>query len=629
MKLMDDESLTLTESLIKAIQPFVSPFRLSVAPILDRSGECRDQAFLVLHSEEASDLSGIPIDSVAAIFACYDLIRLSDIQDVYARVEKIKSLEKQASRQDPRAAVDMTTAFVVARRSDVGLERIAAEMAEANKSLGAGLWPDALGILSQGIINYTAEVPGRAEQGDFLLPANAVMSSMAPAPLSISLMMRASGASTLNKIASLSICRAAVFDPSSNLPDYRQLLAGMPDHGVPVANYQYDLSGTLRPRIRQQDFAAILNFESFNFESGGKELGSVQYRPWQDGGVLLMRGRFPLLPLLLCVTMVVPQVPMSDLQYVGEGDLNVSFVLPMSRAQFIAILGRFASVMREIKVVRVEPEVLIRKVGDEGSSSPYVARLMIGVMELRDVVFRSEVERREFDGLLDPVLSALKEIRESRGSIVSIVRRHVDSVRDGRIVSTRGSRTYIEEAVDAELQRELNSLLITSVRVTKNAMQTLMARYGTDIGFLFGKETKFKAGIVALSVSDFELSKYLEASRAWLEPLIEARNELEHIRGHDVSVGYDLRSRPVEVEIPMFLGLPLPEYAEFLAGTVAVFVEEVLVHTLASKMPRGLQMIEVPLEERDPDLPKRFRIGIAGDVAPWCLKVQSQYFEQV
>jgi hypothetical protein len=71
----------------------------------------------------------------------------------------------------------------------------------------------------------------------------------------------------------------------------------------------------------------------------GNPLAAVQFLPWQDGGVVILRGKIPLAPLLMLLGR-------EKLKRGGaisrDGDLQLSYVLPITAADFTEMLTDFS-----------------------------------------------------------------------------------------------------------------------------------------------------------------------------------------------------------------------------------------------------------------------------------------------
>ena len=162
----------------------------------------------------------------------------------------------------------------------------------------------------------------------------------------------------------------------------------------------------------EQAVKAQLPRERFEVMSGKDVLGSIQFLPWQDGAVLIVRGKFQIEMLLLFLRATKPDIKPEHLQSFRGPDVQVSFVLPITWQQFMQTLGFFQG-RSNMRIERHDPKGVVQKFGDEGTSTPFIARLMLGVMHIRNAAYDEIASRLCFDELYGPVclVSAMRARR--------------------------------------------------------------------------------------------------------------------------------------------------------------------------------------------------------------------------
>jgi hypothetical protein len=479
-----------------------------------------------------------------------------------------------------------------------------------------------------GFVNYAAYMPASEKSGDFLLPSEDT-ATRSPAPsVWIQKVIRPVGDLTFNKVVSLVAGRVMIFQPGVQIPDYRDLIKDMPSHGAATQMYQFNLANTLVAMTKEQAIAARLPQETFSIVSGKKKLGSVQYQSWQNGGVFVVRGEFPIDLFLVLLNRVVPGLSAADLQYFrGTDGVQVSYVLPINSQQFLQTLAEFERHSSNMSIQRETAKILVQHFGDEGSTSPFVARLMMGVMEVRDSVYDDQVGRNHFDELYDSILSGLRSARQTSRDIAKEWEEHRAKVESGAIVSVNGRVVHIRENIDRSMKRDLESFLNTAVRTIKQSLQAFAKDLGVNIGFLFQKESPFQAGVRKTRVSDPTLADYLLATRLWSEPLLLMRNDLEHGTSPAPKVSYALDNSAVRAEEPIIDGQPITKYANEVLNRICCFVEEITIFCLGRQLPRGFEITEVPHPERDPIAPSRFHVTVTpGGRQPWLLVAHTREF---
>jgi hypothetical protein len=628
LKALFDTGIRLQDAINDLLFPLIGPFKVKTACVLDNGGQTTESYSSVVHNN-SNESGAVPVDNVAAVIDCYDVLTVEALEAAYQRIKMVKSLRKTDRPEAGKGETQMTTGFIVARNSDLTLEQISSEMGRMNSLVSSHYWPDAIAVLSTGILNYSMHVPGSERSGDFFLPAEAtVKSSPVPSGL-VQKVIRPVGELTFNKIANLIIARVAIFQPGVQVPDYHQLLKDMPPQFAATQTYQFNLANTLVEMTMEQVIAAQLPPDMFNIVSGKEKLGSIQYQSWQDGGVFIVRGKFPIDPFLFFLNQVISGLSAKDLQYFRGSDIQVSYVLPVNQRQFFQTLSIFEQRSSNISIQRETAKFLAQKIGDEGTSSPFVARLMLGVMRIRDAVYDDKT-RLHFDKLYAPVLSGLQNARETSQDIANEWEQHRAKVESGAIVRASGRMVRISESIDRSQKRDLESFLNTAVRTIKNSLQVLANDLGVDIGFLFKKELAFQEGITKTRAFDPILADYLLATRQWSEPLVLMRNHLEHGTIPVPKVSYMHDSSPVRADEPRFNGRPITEFTNEVVDRIYCFVEEITVYCLRKKLPRGFEVTELPLADRDLRAPERFHITVTpGGRQAWVLAAHSRSFTEV
>jgi len=621
-----DPALPLSDAVNAALQPFLGKFSASTVSIADQTGAVVGPYASAIHAGK-SDGQTIAANAVATVIICDEELTIESLQSAYQRIQQVKSLSK-AKDADPLINREMTVGLIVARNSNFALDRISDEMGRLNRTVPSQYWPDAVAVLSKGFINYTTQVPGGSSQsGDFFLPAPGLVGNGPVPSLLISRTIRPTADQTFNKIVSMTVARAAIYQPDAGVADYRDFLANISPHGVVTDTYQFNLNNVLQPMTTEQVVQAQIPVDWFNVLKGKEILGSVQFREWQDGGIFLVRGKFPIEMFLVFLRVILPGIGVRSLQAFRGTDYQVSFVLPIKRAEFLQTLSVFEQ-RSNMRVDRQEPKFVVQKFADEGTTNPFVARLMLGVLQVRESVYKQPNENDRFDELYDPVITGLRNARDARRDIEKCWEDHRAKVAAGIIARIERGSIHIEGSIDRTLKKELEGFLNTSVRIVKHLMQTLAAHHGIDIGFLFQRQAPFEAGMAKLKLTDAVLSSYLQATRLWSEPLVLMRNNLEHSTPPSLKVSYVNENGSVAAKEPIIGTEPVTEFVKNRLDRVLCFVEELTMYCLQKKLPTGLTLTERPLAERDESVPLRFQLTVAsGGLQPWTLSAHTRKFD--
>jgi hypothetical protein len=609
-----------------ALNRFVgNNFKAGRGHIVDLAGATSDQFTSVVHTNLAVDEPiASPSDTVAAIIDVHFDLTLESLRASYGRIAAAKSLSKTPVPKG-ETRTNITLGVVWVARTVIPLETITDEIARLNEQIPSTRWPDMI-VVGASIINYAVQFPSEELSGDFLPPAEGATETSAPAVYVVAV-MRPTGAFTFNKLLSYLLAHLGVFSPFdvTARPNFTEVLEGSPTSVVTLFGYQYNLRGDLVPVPRQFYNDRYLSPRPFLIESGkGEVLAAIQYLPWADGAAILLHGKLPLEGLLVFFGSKV--AGRSSVVRLKKG--QISYVLPVKQADFIEWLKR---IQRQSNMrVRQDPgRFVVQKLADEGASSPFMARIFIGVLHLRDQIYPDPAKRNSFDKLYDYVTSALSSTRESAQRLAALWNGHQEKVASGEISKIDASgNIHIQESVDKDLRSDIETFLNSATRCLKTGMQQIARELGVNIGFLFQQKDSFEKGIAELQATDTDLASYLQQTRVWSEPMLKSRIDLEHGTWFLPRTGYAASSGTVKTNEPTVAGKPVSEFVSFTFDRLCCFVEEFSSHCLRRKMPGGIILTEIPLAERVTEVPERFRITLADGGQPgWRIAFHQSRFE--
>jgi hypothetical protein len=623
---------TLSAVLRAGIERYVGwPYKVASASVVDADGAVSDIfAAVVYAAKEKSPAAApapIPADSAAVVVDATDSLTIDNFRAAYTRVARAKRLKKSPAPKLDTPTTNVTLGVIYAQRSDLPLEAFSEELERINAETPSKEWPDMIIVASMGAIQYAAQFPGESLSGDYLPPAEGALNNYIPA-VYVVIVLRPTGAFTFNKMMSFIVAHLGIFSPGAKLSNFTEFLDGVPKTAVVISGYQYDLKGNLNPVPRNQYQDRFVPAPPFQItDRRGQHLATIQLIPWQDGGTILLKGKLPLLGLL-------PFFGRQDILKAGvvtrPNDLQISYVLPITPADFGDMLTRFQQ-RSNMLVKQPQSQWIVQKLADEGSASPFMARLFMGLMRLRDAVYSDPVARESFDEAFDFVPTSLLTARTTAKEISELWAGHARKVADWEVVRRQGVAIHIDENIDKELRKQVEHFLNSAARVIKQGMQGLTAQLGVDIGFMFKKQSTFERGIAALKATDPLLADYLEKSRqTWSERLIRSRIDLEHNNWSLPSVKYDTSGANIVAVEPLVAGLPVTEFVQAMLDRVCCFVEDVTAHCIQQKMAAPITITEIPLAKRRSEAPERFQLTLAvGGQPRWNISYQSSSFERV
>jgi len=232
-------------------------------------------------------------------------------------------------------------------------------------------------VVARGTIHYVCQFPHQP-LGTFLPPAREAFVSAA---MYVHIFARPHAEFSLNRMCAVLFPYLHFFSPGTSLPPYPEALEGVPKTGLTIAPYQANLKGDLVPVPTELRFNQFFLFPlGFSVEDRkGELLAKVQYLPWQDGGVVRVIGKLPIEGLLIFAGADALKQPV-----IRIGGEQISGVIPLSREHFIEMAERTARQSNLVIKPDERPKWVVEK-RDEGTTSPFIARLYMGILRLRDL----------------------------------------------------------------------------------------------------------------------------------------------------------------------------------------------------------------------------------------------------
>jgi hypothetical protein len=228
----------------------------------------------------------------------------------------------------------------------------------------------------------------------------------------------------------------------------------------------------------------------------------------------------------------------------------------------------------------------VRRFADVGTAEPFVARLTIGLLDILDATQfpnRDEIKESIIELALESIMPAFLSLRELRKIAA-----------DEKVPILTKQKNY------EDMYKSLWAAYKDRMKITAKLM-------GYDLGFLFQKDSLFDGGCVRFAKTHPEVSEELiirmKRNRAeWQLALRRFRNDyLEHkkIKREDVEEFYSLA------------------HAELTFYRVWVAIEETLAILIVTQLSGNFCFTDIPDTERDPQLPLRFRLGLAKPGTHW------------
>jgi hypothetical protein len=605
------------------------PFRAGTGFARDAEGHKTDLfgtlIYAVAPSQSTAEHTEVNADNLACVIDVAESMDVEQLGAAYERVACAKRLIKTPVPDIPHVPhTTVTLGIIFSRDVAMPVETLAQEIDRLNRQHPDREWTDMVVVLSKGTINYAIQFPGENVIGDFLPPAEGASNRYSP-PMYVIIIIKPTRDFTFNKMCSFLVAHLMIFSPGAKLPNWTQILEGTPREGMTLTGYQYDLSGHLMPVPRQFYNDRYIPPRPYLIEDQlGNLLSTLQFLPWQDGGVVLLKGKLPLDGLLI----LLGKEALVRGGIVKRADGQISYVLPITQTDFMQLLQRIQR--QSNMVVKLDStKFVVQKLTDEGSGSPFMARLYFGNLRLRDVVFPDYAKRDIFDKPYHFVMDTLLNTRSTAKEIVQLVTEHFSKLAKGEVAQLRGHTIHIRESIDKKLRKEIETFLNCAVRAFKQGMQEVTKTLEFNIGFLFQKQNPFEKGATVLEKSAPFLAAYLRETRKWSERLLKSRNDIEHEGWMLAKIRYSAVSGVIVAEEPEITGQKVSEFVMFILDRLSCFVEEVTAHCLQARMPEGFSVTEIPLCKRAPDIPERFQMTLTNGGMPiWNIAYHQSSFEE-
>jgi hypothetical protein len=628
-QLLEDAKLpgaNLGELLNAVLRRFVTwPFRVNQGKAFDSDG-VETATFETLIYTSSDDLTRAPADSLASVIDVHDVLDVETLRSSYARIAQAKSLTKHRPTKLPSGVpvADATMGIILAVDSATPLESLALELELLNKNHPQDHWVDVVVVLRRGVIHYVCQLPHQG-LGAYLPPARGIV---ADAPMYIHIFAKGHAEFSLSTLCSILFPYLCFFSPGTSFPNLKELMESTPKAGLTITPYQYNLKGQLVPVPSLLKFNKFMVFPlGFRAQGdNGKVLSRVSYLPWQDGGVIRASGEMPLEVFLVFAG---PAAKGAQKFPVPGGELTS--VLPISRALFIEMANRMAR-QSNVKIIPDEPpKWVLQKKDNAGTGQPFYARLFMGVLRLRDESISDATQRDQFDKAFEGVIAGLESVKDTCAEVRGLYTSHSERVARGEVARIiEHGNIEIDESIDKELRKHVETVISVAGRVFKDRMQDVLRTLNVDIGFLYKRQKAFVDGVSKLRQSDSVLADYLQETRAkWSERLTSCRIALEHGNWVLAKVGFTIQSGGVRTVEPLIDGQAITDFVDHAFDRLCCFVEELCVHAFQRRMHAGVSVTEIPLSDRKVECVERFQMALVeGGLPIWSLKYHESKFEQ-
>ena len=264
------------------------------------------------------------------------------------------------------------------------------------------------------------------------------------------------------------------------------------------------------------------------------------------------------------------------------------------------------------------PKGVIRKLHGGGSSDPFVARMMMGMFEIRDFIFSQDKERRKFDKLYNPIIQNLQEARYVKDKFLETQQDHVDKIKNGDIARFEENFIKVDETVDFDLNIYFKDFFIRG-HIALDCLKRLTDHiFDTNIEFFFKADKQFEKGMERFKAKypgplfEFFIEMLVDERQNWFSTFVDMRRKIEHHGFELPKVMYRLEKKKIIPEFPQMNGAETPDTFEVIWENLFSFCEDAVIMMFSSKLPgrTGVSIMHIPENMRDKVKPIKYKISM-------------------
>ena len=591
--------------------------------VIDADNQMSDHQDVIIYDEQSSPVYKydgvnqiVSADAVAAIMEVKAVLNKSQLEEAFTKIEEVKRLKKRPiNEMDQKATASTLTTtgtlgIILGFGSDIKLEKLAEHCVELNEKYETAHRPDIIVVLDVGIINYTAQFVGARNMGDIAVASD---DEFVIPPCFVYLVTREDGAFSLNRLFTHLLSHLALYPRRPSIPPFSVLLEGTSSIAQPLGMYQFN---TERRLVRYEAPTATLSEPNsiirIRHRASKEELATLTYIPWQDGGVIQKKGKIPLIALLMWFTKGEPPRTMQ------VEDTELSMVMKVTRPEFEKWPATIERQSDMTATLEIPPPFVVREMGMEGTSEPFIARVFLGLIDMAANIFSSQ-DKNAFDERFMGTLNPALELRKALVSIRKLVSSHKEALQKGTIVRKAQADPLLSERIDNPLRSHTVRFLEMADAVIKH-LPLAMKFFVINIEYMTDREQRFANGCERNEAKYPELVAYLRKLRPSLLDIGEQFRKMR-VEGWNLSnVKYTVSGGLVSMVEPLIEREPVSEYVERVFSILALAIEEVIMYGFQRSLTGSIAIVEIPPERRNPINAQRFKRTLRDNEPTWQLK---------
>lgn len=249
----------------------------------------------------------------------------------------------------------------------------------------------------------------------------------------------------------------------------------------------------------------------------------------------------------------------------------------------------------------------LTKILDYGTTHPICARIGCGLGDIVRMVDLSDEEKNNLNFILH---SLMKDLITTEKHAIELCTELDEIEKRIKLQSKETAPNTFESSLKLNLCRDF-------LKYANNSIRLLTGFF--DICLKIGnKQTKLQNVISSIDTLDptpKALHQHLTDTNPWFKKIVDLRGRDEHKAPHkDFVYNYSIGSNEKfsYLKRPAFFdGTDVHLFLKYSLDHLLPIFELSLVFTLSYCLPDPMVIVEIPKKERDPELPRRFRLDLA------------------
>lgn len=259
----------------------------------------------------------------------------------------------------------------------------------------------------------------------------------------------------------------------------------------------------------------------------------------------------------------------------------------------------------------IQPWFVVKRFADIWSWTPWVARIFMGIMQLKDQTMMDDELKKKFEDVHQPILVNLLAAFKALNDIRDLINAHGIKLEAGSIYTVQNGNVSLNETIDHELNTKYKDFIISLHTAVKD-VQSPGKILGLDFWFFYQDDKKFEIWKKAFLEANPNMTTFiqiLEDDRQWY-------NELNIIRYNYIHGGYVLPDITYDFSDRTF------SISEWIWDIQAFwhngwnFIEDMMIASLQLHVHPMTQIYQIPEGDRNPEAPLRYMIGVKESFFP-------------